>query len=243
MKDDFLTNLRETPEPEFAASLYQRISKPVETQTARPTLRFAALTLSAVAVLTATLLFSPSARTFAQGLLRQIGGFAFSQGVPGPLDASKLPAAFNIIYTSTSISIELSSDSIVANDAATASDLAGFAVLTPSYLPSGYVPMDGDWRITPENDSTAVSSGYFDGTKNFFLIVQWKVGEAGTKTFTREEIVDVNVHSQTGVWLPKASPDGSSSALVWGENGVTYSIISNALPLNEVLKVAESLGQ
>ena len=104
--------------------------------------------------------------------------------------------------------------------------------------------MDGGWRITHENNSTAVTNGYFDTTKNFFFITQWKVGEDDiTKTFTREEIVDVTVHGQNGVWLPYASVNGASTALVWAENGITYSIISNALSLDEILEVAESLGR
>src|SRR5258706_5956713 len=101
MNDDFLNKFRKAPRPEFAASLYQRISKPMQTQTKPRTLRFAALTLSLLAVLTATLFLSPSARAFAQSLLRQIGGYAFNQGVPKPLDASKVPAPFNIVNTST----------------------------------------------------------------------------------------------------------------------------------------------
>jgi hypothetical protein len=207
-------------------------------------MRFAALTLSMFIVLTVTLFLSPSIRTFAQSLLRQIGGYTLTQGVPQPLDASKLPASISIVDTSTSTSIELTSDSTVANDLISADDLAGFTVLTPSYLPSGYIPMDGGWRITSESNSTAVINGYFDTTKDYFFITQWKVGEGdAAKTFTREEIVDVKVRGQNGVWLPNASTNSTSVALVWAENGITYSIISNALSLDEMLNVAESLGR
>ena len=244
MNDDFLTKFRKTPRPEFVVSLYQRINKPMQTKTRPQMMRFATLALSLLVLTMTVFLLSPSVRAFAQSILKQIGGYAFTQGVPQPIDASKLPSSVNIIDTSTSTSIELTSDSVVANDVVSADNLAGFTVLTPAYLPSGYMPMDGDWRITHENNSTAVTNGYFDTTKNFFLITQWKVGEDDiTKTFTREEIVDVVVRGQNGVWLPHASASGASVALVWAENGITYSIISNALPLDEVLKVAESLGR
>jgi hypothetical protein len=243
MNDDFLTKFRKTPRPEFAASLYERINTPMQTKTAPQGIRFAALAVSLFIVLTMALFLSPSVRAFGQSLLRQIGGFSFSQGAPQRIDASKLPASINIVDTSTSTRIELTSDSIAANDLASAADLAGFPVLTPSYLPLGYVPMEGGWRITSENNSTAVTSGYFDGMKNYFFVTQWKVGEGDTtKTFTRQEIVDVNVRGQNGVWLPNASTNSRSVALVWAENGITYTLISNALSLDEALKVAESLG-
>ncbi len=150
----------------------------------------------------------------------------------------------SIVDTSTSTSIELTSDSKVANDLASADDLAGFPVLTASHLPSGYIPMDGGWRITSEGNSTAVKNGYFDTTQNYFFITQWKVGEGdAAKRFRREEIVDVNVRGQDGVWLPNASTNSTSVALVWAERGITYSIISNGLSLDEMLKVAETLGR
>ena len=244
MNDDFLYQFHKAPRLEFAASLYQRINRPMQTKNPPQGMRFAILALSLSAVLVLTLFLSPSVRTFAQSLMRQIGGYTFTQGLPQPVDAGALPASINIIDTSTSTSIELTSDSIVVNNQVSAGDRAGFTVLTPSYLPSGYIPMDGGWRITSEHNSTAVTNGYFDTTKNYFFITQWEIGEGDTtKAFTREEIVDVKVNGQAGVWLPHASTNGTSVALVWAENGITYSMISNALPLDEMLKVAESLGR
>src|SRR5258707_7014320 len=111
MNDDFLTRFRKAPRPEFAASLYQRISKPMQTQTKPGTLRFAALTLSLLAVLTATLLLSPSARAFAQSLLHQIGGYAVSSRIPQPLYASRGPAPLYKIHTHTVTTIEYNGDS------------------------------------------------------------------------------------------------------------------------------------
>jgi hypothetical protein len=43
-----------------------------------------------------------------------------------------------------------------------------------------------------------------------------------------------------GAWLPN-SP--RKNILVWEENGITYMAISNGLTLEEVLKVAKSLGK
>src|SRR5215510_11262769 len=98
MNGDFLTRFRKAPRSEFVASLYQRISKPMKTQIKQPTLRFAALTLSLLAVLTATLLLSPSARAFAQDIVHQVGGYVFTQG--GSIDQNtKAPKDISIEMT------------------------------------------------------------------------------------------------------------------------------------------------
>jgi hypothetical protein len=48
---------------------------------------------------------------------------------------------------------------------------------------------------------------------------------------------------RSGVWLPLTASSEGNEALVWEENGITYSLISDALSLDEMLKAAESLGQ
>src|SRR5689334_3973007 len=102
MNDDFLTNFRKAPRPEFVASLYQRISQPMQTQTKHTALRFTALTLSLLAVLTATLLLSPSARAFAQGFIRQVGGYVFAQ--EGSIDQNtKTPKDIQIDRTQDTV--------------------------------------------------------------------------------------------------------------------------------------------
>jgi hypothetical protein len=75
------------------------------------------------------------------------------------------------------------------------------------------------------------------------FINQWKVGAGDLKTYTREQIVGVTVRGRSGVWLPDTPSPDDANALVWEENGITYSLISDSLPLDEMLKVAESLGQ
>ena len=242
MNDEFLTKYRKAPPPEFAASLYQRINKPMPSNAPLRVMRPTALSLSLFAFLGMILLLSPSARAIAQSLLKEIGGYTFTRGVPDPLDASRLPAPFNILNTSTSTSIELTNDSLVVNDPGSAGDLAGFTVLTPTYLPAGYIPMDGGWRITTKSNSMAVTNGYYDTSKNYFLLSQWKIGEGDTKAFTRQEIVDVTVRGREGVWIPSTSNNATNAALVWEENGITYSLIGKDLSLEEMLKVAESLG-
>jgi hypothetical protein len=239
MNDDFLTKFRKAPRPEFAASLYQRISKPMNTQTKPQPLRFVALTLSLLAVLIAALLFSPSVRAFAQGFIRQVGGYVFTQ--EGSIDQNtKTPKDIQIDQTQDSVSIRASKNIPSATDPAEASQLAGFTVLAPTYLPDGYTSMSG-WLVTHEGNSKVVTNGYNSGS-NFFAINQAKFGAgASEQTFHRDQIIDVTVRGQSGVWLP--APADGKKALVWEENGISYSIISNSLSLDEMLKIAASLGK
>jgi hypothetical protein len=174
--------------------------------------------------------------------LERVGGYAFTIGVPHP-DPNRVPDPISIVRASdNSVSIHVTGSVPSAKDPAGAGKLAGFTVLSPSYLPFGYTAMS-DWYVTPQGTGTDVTNGYRD-TGNYFLILnQWKLGGGDLKTYAREQIVDVTVRGQPGVWLPDPSVPEGKEALVWEENGITYSLLSNSLPLDEVLKVAESLGQ
>src|SRR5512146_930803 len=88
MSDDFMHQFDppEPPRPEFAAALYQRISQPMITNTRARLLRTAAVSLALVAVAAAVLLLWPSARAFAESILRDfgVGGYTFVQGGAEP---------------------------------------------------------------------------------------------------------------------------------------------------------------
>ena len=267
MNDDFLTKFRKTPRPEFAASLYQRINKPMQTKTRPQIMRFATLALPLLILTMTVFLLSPSARAFAQDLIRQVGGYLIMQGSadedtktswdspacpPKSLpeacssidENTKTPKDIGIERTKDSVVIKTTKDIPVANGPAEASSLAGFTILAPTYLPEGYTSMTG-WFVTSQDNEVVVTTAYKDKTNNFLAINQLKFSEgAPQQTFHRDSIVDVMVRGQGGVWLPNAdpaAPDGKN-ALLWEENGITYSIVSNALSLDQSLEVAESLG-
>jgi hypothetical protein len=132
-----------------------------------------------------------------------------------------------------------------ANDAATASQLAGFTVLAPAYLPDGYTAegQPGAWTVSHDNEGVAASAKYDNQAADGFLVInEQSVQQQGqTNTIDRPEIQDVTVRGQSGSWIP--DPDGHKSILVWDENGITYMLVTDTLPLDEMLKVAESLGQ
>jgi hypothetical protein len=243
MNDDFLTKFRKAPRPQFAASLYQRINKPMKTKSKFMTLRFASLTLSLLAVLTATLLFSPTVRALADTIIGQFSAYIFVQGTPVPVQQDVAEKKKSEVQSEPNKDIAYS----FALDAAMASQLAGFTVLTPGYVPEGFMPSSidskiGGWRVTSKWGGQAVLLNFDNQTDNSFLVIeQLKIGQDTPMTVERPEIVAVTVRGLPGAWLPDRN-DGKS-ALVWDENGITYSVISNKLPLEELQKVAESLGR
>lgn len=97
------------------------------------------------------------------------------------------------------------------------------------------------WIVSTESNGLLVTTAYKNGT-NFFAINQLKQSGGVVQTYQRDLNVDVAVRGRGGVWLPDPAVPNGKNALTWEENGITYSIISNALPLDEMLKVAESLG-
>ena len=110
MNDKFLTRLRKPPPPEFAASLYQRISKPMKPQSKYPSLPYIALTLSILVFFTLVVLALPSARSFAQSVIERVGGYGFTVGVPQPLDASRVPGPISIVRTAESVTIQITGE-------------------------------------------------------------------------------------------------------------------------------------
>ncbi len=175
-------------------------------------LRAAALSFAIVAVIATVLFSSPSVRTFADSIIQQA---AIKKGA---------------------VTIQR------ANDAATASQLAGFTVLTPSYLPDGYTAdsQPGTWTVSQANDGVMATILYHNQTDNGHLSIterMYRQGEPHTVA-NRPEIQAVTVRSQPGEWMPA----GGKSMLAWDENGISYMIVTS-LPKDEVLKVAESLGR
>ncbi len=128
------------------------------------------------------------------------------------------------------------------NDAAAASQLAGFTVLAPSYLPDGYTAFNqpGEWTVVHENGGVMVVITYHNQAANGDLAVtEQTVRQGESNTLMNDpEAQHVTVRGRPGKWLP-----GGKSILAWDENGVGYMISTNTLPKDEVLKIAESLGK
>jgi hypothetical protein len=243
MNDDFLTKFRKAPRPEFAVSLYQRINKPMKAKSKSTALRFAALSL--LAVLTAALLFSPSGRALADTLIGQFGAYIFVQGNPVPVQQDVADKK-NVEVQSEPNKDKDDAYSFAA-DASAASQLAGFTVLAPAYVPEGFTPssidnVTGGWRVTSKWGGEAALISYDNlADDNYVTIEELQIGQDSPMTIERPEIVAVTVRGLPGVWT--LDPDGHKNGLVWDENGITFSVWSNKLPLEELQKVAESLGK
>ena len=272
MDDDFLTKFHKPPRPEFATALYQRISKPMHTQPKTIALRVAVLSLSIFAVLALALLVSPPVRAFAQDLVWHIGGFKFVQGTPSaeqlnqrngkdkPMatpDAAELARAVakqtqiaqnpqNSIESSTQMALDAQRKGLTGTQqiqtAAEAGKQAGFTVLAPAYIPSGYTLGPAEWIITNDPGGITVRAPFYlaEQGKNLLAISEFKPAEGyQSPTFYRTQIKDVTVRGQPGLWLPA----DHKTALVWVENGITFTISCDGLTLDEALKIAESLGK
>ncbi len=217
MSDDFIHQFDppRPPRPQFAAALYQRITQPVKTTTRTRVLRLVALSAAMLAMMATILVLSPSTRAFAKSIVQQL---VMKKG-----DVEIQPV----------------------NDAATASQLAGFTVLVPSYVPDGYIANDqpGPWTVSKAKDSVMADISYDNQAADGHLSITELMSPQGLSDAVLQKFADaqdVTVRGQTGKWM---SGSGGKSLLAWDENGITYMISTNTLPEDEVLKVAESLGQ
>jgi hypothetical protein len=171
MNDDFVKKLHEGPRPEFAAALYQRINKPMQTQTKFMSRRFAALTLSVLVVLTA--LFTPPVRALADTIFGHFGAYIFVQGTPEPVQQD--------VAEKKEIEVQSEPNKVdtynFAPDAAAASQLAGFAVLSPAYVPEGFTPssidgVSGGWRVTSKWGGEAALANFDNPADDTYLIIE-----------------------------------------------------------------------
>jgi hypothetical protein len=259
MNDDFLNRFRRPPPPRFADRLYERIASPMLTQTPHAAERRAAApravrgawlaALGTVAICLSALLLFPSARAFAGGIIQHIGGYGFtqdpSQVAPVNKTSAERPAQSlpGIVKTHDSVYMQANGKVPGAPDAAGASRLAGFTVLAPSYLPAGYRSMS-DWLVTQQGNGQVASQGFRDGTNHFFVVNEWNAASSAEQDYPRTAIVNVRINGQPGVWLPDTSGgEARKNALVWEQNGITCSLVTDSLGLDELTKVANGLGK
>ncbi len=243
MKDDetFFNQFQEAPRPDFAAALYTRINRPMNAQTQLNPMRRVALTFAVVlALLMITAFAYPPARAQALAILRQIGVITLTDQPPAEIQA-------------TAQALDPNKKGITAETAEEAAKLAGFSVLVPQQLPAGFLA-SGPMSISDNASGKIVASLYRGKARSSFILVnqyRYAPGDSFTDTLSPQEAVeDVTVRGHAGVWIANrlmvAPGDGSaekssSSWLRWEEDGIVYSIISNALTLEDALAFAESL--
>jgi hypothetical protein len=248
MNDEILKQYRKAPPPEFADALYRRISETKMTHQTQPSFSWGrpALALAALfLIVAATLIVSPAARASAGQMWRQVG--PFNLVIPGDDGPPPQPTA----APPTGV------EARTADAALPLSEQAGFTVMAPSYLPAGYV-QHGAWSISQRVDGVNVYSGYeYESGEHFLTLNQYRYGaqeQFDQWLSENETLTNVTVRGLPGVWIsgrwmanplrepvagePDLQPTGW---LMWEDQGVIYTLMSNTLPLAEMIKVAESL--
>lgn len=254
MNDDFLNQFREPPRPEFAVSLYQRISKNMNTQAKLSTPRRLALTFTALAAaLTFILIASPEARVLAQNFLRQIGVLTLDSRPAGEPVLIAPPSAEQLAQVgATATPLAPASQAGTPLDRAVAE--AGFLPFLPDYLPEGFTQVSivaaeylDDQQIGHGKgifaDYRSESGGYLSIQTNIFDGRALNIPTGGLS------VTDVSVNGQAGVWIEgltfhsDLTPSKTIDMLLWQQGDFVVAIQADQLPLEEVLKIAESLSQ
>jgi hypothetical protein len=254
MNDDFLNQLREPPRPEFAASLYQRISKNMTTQPKVYLFRRMALTFASLVLMLAVVLAaSPDARVLAQNFLRQIGVLTLDSRPAGEPVTIAPPSAEQLAQVgATATPISPASQSGTPLERAIAE--AGFLPFLPGYLPEGYAQVSvvaaeylDDQQIGHGMgifaDYRSETGGYLSIQTNMFDGREQNVPTGGLS------VTDVSVNGQAGAWIEgltfhsDSEPGKTINMLLWQQGDFVVAIQADQLPLEEALKIAESLSQ
>lgn len=246
-EDDFLTQFRETPRPEFADQLYRRINQPMNTTHANssPVRRRLALTFALLSLLLVMLVVaSPAARTLAADLVRQFGAITVA---PADVASPAEPAPTAAPPTNDAVAF--------ARNAAEASTIAGFTVLQPGWLPAGYEAA-GDWSVASQAQGVVVVREYRAQQGEHFLIFnQYRYGSEDhfdQSYGPNETVSDVHVRGQQGLAISgrlMVHPDNVGAEplptnwLMWEEDGVTFTFFGDELSHEALMRMAETLGE
>lgn len=218
---------------------------------------------AAAIIIVGVFLTLPALRSFAQDIIREIGAFRistepteaeqdvarFNSGTPTALPPILEPGVTPVrqVYSMRRLTVEQAEAEV------------GFHAYAPTYVPDGYVlsgrdtwmrdgqPIWGDHRMV-------VDTNYTNGGTSHFVIWQnlYREGYVEDLPIGDSPVLDVTVRGYAGVWIEQVqrgvSMDGQEhwhtvgvNILIWEENGFTFWMQSNALDLDEMLKIAESL--
>lgn len=244
--EEFFEQFHEAPRAEFVTGVYKRINQPMNVQAKPISIHQKALSLAvACFLMITTLLIYPPTRVQAFNFLRQIGVLTVTTtDEPDTLAPTALPP-------------DPAQKPVTASSAAEASELTGFQVLAPAWLPDGY-SAEGGIGILPNGKGKIVGAGFANtAAGTFILIDQYRSGTGDSfadYVSGNETVQDIQVRGHEGVWITGrlmtnptiAEQQGEkalrgSNWLIWEENGIVYTIISDGLDQDAMLKLAESL--
>lgn len=229
-----------------------------------------AIVLSAFALFTVLTLTIPPVRGFAQDLIRRVGNFMFVNGPTDAEQyvATMQSGTPTPTIDPNWVCTDCPEPQIVGLlSVQEASAKAGFSVFATDYIPEGYTLSSRDVLQTAQ--STTVDTSFrmeldpplHNGEQMSGIIAldQTLMKENADPWITEygeNPIVDITVRGQDGVWLeqipiyPFQNEQGEWeyarwNQLIWFENGFNFVLQTNMpsdlLPLDDLLKIAESL--
>jgi hypothetical protein len=145
-----------------------------------------------------------------------------------------------------------------ATTLAEARKLAGFDILSPSYVPSGYTLQRYTVLVGKDTPAQEVSSEYISSDyKQLFYLRQIPYSAKDTNNILefpigKARVTTVKVRDQQGVWVEGTNQGAHQTEtgeevlvpwnmLLWVEGDYFFWLYSSELPLEENLKVAQSL--
>jgi hypothetical protein len=232
MNDEFLTRFRKSPPQEFSEALYERIMTEMNTQRNFKLRRMTFAAAICIALI-AALVFSPSARAAFNSLVRQIGGMTFI-GPDETVTQTPIPES----------EITIVPEEILPLDEARAK--VPFDISLPTWVPEGFMM------------ATSVRISYF-GTKYTPVEITWygsdprvgniilTVGQQVEWLVDMDHLQEVQINGEpagltgggwdadSGQWL------GSNATLTWMKGDVMYQLSSPGAPVEELIRMAESI--
>jgi hypothetical protein len=245
--------VREARTPSWLQRMVSNVSRFNQTFEGDLTMKkgFALAAIAAMIIAVSMVAFVPSARAWAQGVLTKFGAWIITDALTlaeVPRDTTKATPIG--LPTSTPFAglqpIQPTPPPILPVEEA--SDVAGFQVLAPECVPAGYrlvsravyTPKVGvlvftTWATESGEEHIGINQmRYVSGYE-----LEFPVGNAPT--------MDVTVRGQPGLWAEGANLGSRGedlvaiNVLIWEEEDDLFRLTSDELPLEEMLKIAESL--
>ena len=212
---------------------------------------FSLVALAVLVIAVSTVAFVPSMRTWAQGILTQFGPLIITDA-PTRLEVTiNTPRVPTPIGQPTGTPIAGPLPIITIEEA---SDVAGFQVLAPEYVPAGY-RLGSREVFTSEVGVFVFTICVTEGGEERISIsqIQYVPGYEAEFPVSDALTMDVTVRGQPGLWVEGVKlgirNDGNSggselygiNVLIWEEEDNLFTLRSNELTLKETLKIAKSL--
>lgn len=229
MNDDFLTRFRKPPRRDFAAALYERINRPMNTHRKFPLRRFTFAAAICLA-LGAALFFSPAARAALEYIVREIGGVTYLEP---EVASTPLPESQVTIVPEETLSLDQAREKLP------------FEISLPAWAPEGYT-MGTSVRISYFNQYTPATITWY-GSDPVAGPIVLTVGQPVKWMVDLDHLQEVLINGQpagvtggnwnadTGEW------SGTDVTLMWMHGDVMYRLMSNGASVEDLIRMAESI--